>query len=171
MPRMLANPLQAYFHLPRGRVKFCLDKVGPMRILGLDIGDKRIGIALSDELALTAQALEVVERKKGKELERLRSLVEHYEVGTVVVGLPRNMNGSLGPQGRKVLAFAAELRRELPASVVLWDERLTTVEAAKYLIRADTSRSRRKKVIDKVAAALILQSYLDAHQKGGAGNT
>lgn len=148
-----------------------MGKVRPVRILGLDIGDKRIGIALSDELALTAQALEVVERRKGKELERLRSLVEQYKVGIVVVGLPRNMDGSLGPQGKKVLAFAAELQRELPASVVLWDERLTTVEAAKHLIRADTSRTRRKQVIDKVAAALILQSYLDAHREGGTGNT
>lgn len=144
-----------------------------MRILGLDIGDKRIGIALSDELALTAQALEVVERKgkEGKELEYLQSLVDRYGVRTVVVGLPKNLDGSLGPQGKKVLAYVAELQRNLPVSVVLWDERLTTVEAQKHLIRGDASRRRRKKVIDKIAAALILQSYLDARREGAPGNT
>lgn len=135
-----------------------------MRILGLDIGDKRIGVALSDDLGITAQALEVIERQEEKEMEHLRSLVERYGVSRVVVGLPKNMDGSLGPQGQKVLAYAEELERRLPVAVVLWDERLTTVEAEKHLIRGDTSRRRRRKVIDKIAAALILQSYLDARR-------
>lgn len=136
-----------------------------MRILGLDIGDKRIGIALSDELKLTAQALEVVDRQEGRELEYLRSLVARYRIGRVVVGLPRNMNGSLGPQAEKVMAYARELERSLPVPVVLWDERLTTAAAEKVLIKGDTSRRRRKKVIDKVAAAFMLQSYLDRLQR------
>lgn len=133
-----------------------------MRILGLDVGDKTIGVAVSDPMGWTAQGIEVIKRTdEERDLQRLKQLVQQYEVESIVVGLPKNMNGSLGPQGEKVQQFAQQIKQALNIPLEFWDERLTTVAAEKLLIGADVSRGKRKKVIDKMAAAFILQGYLD----------
>ncbi|WP_027091230.1 Holliday junction resolvase RuvX [Cohnella thermotolerans] len=137
-----------------------------MRIMGLDYGDKRIGVALSDAFGWTAQGLEVIERKtENGHLERIRELVRDNGVEAVVVGLPKNMNGTIGPRGEICMAFAEELRQTLGLPVHLWDERLTTVSAQRTLLEADVSRRKRKQVVDKMAAAILLQNYLDSRQK------
>lgn len=136
----------------------------PVRIIGLDFGDKTIGVALSDEMGWTAQGLEVIQRKSGglhSDIERISELVKQYEVTEIVVGLPKNMNGTIGPRGEICIEFAERLKNILSIPVQLWDERLTTVSAERTLIEADVSRKKRKKVIDKMAAGLILQGYLD----------
>ncbi len=133
-----------------------------MRILGLDVGTKTIGVAVSDGLGITAQGLEVIRRESArKDIGRLGRIVEEYEVVEIVVGLPVNMDGSLGPQAEKALAFAEKLRKALGVKVSTYDERLSTALAQKTLIEADVSRAKRKKVIDKLAAQVILQGYLD----------
>ena len=134
-----------------------------MRILGLDVGTKRIGIAVSDELGWTAQGVKILYRRNGEsDLRELRDIVTQYGVEKIVVGLPKNMDGSLGPQAEMVLGFVEELRGILGVPVVTWDERLSTVEATKMFIRADISRKKRKRKVDMVAAVLILQTYLDS---------
>jgi putative Holliday junction resolvase len=139
-----------------------------MRILGLDVGDRTIGVAVSDELGWTAQGLEVIRRSSWKEdSQHLRRLCENYNVGLVVVGYPKNMNGTIGPRAQTAAAFADRLFRELGIPTKLWDERLTTKEAERMLIAADVSRARRRKVVDKMSAVLILQSYLQAHPPPG----
>ncbi|MCG0277735.1 MAG: Holliday junction resolvase RuvX [Thermanaeromonas sp.] len=138
-----------------------------MRIMGLDVGEKNIGVAVSDPLGWTAQGVTTI-RRRGKleeDLEAILRLAKEYRVERVVVGLPRNMNGSLGPQARKVLEFIEALEERLQLPVVPWDERLTTSAAERVLITADLSRRRRKSVIDRLAAVLILQSYLDCQQQ------
>ncbi|NLL18871.1 MAG: Holliday junction resolvase RuvX [Clostridia bacterium] len=133
-----------------------------MRIMGLDIGDKTIGVAVSDPLGLTAQGITTIKRLDDEtDLEQLQQLIESYQVELLVVGLPKNMNGTIGPQGEKVLAFKTLLEDRFNLPVVLEDERLTTVTAERMLIDADVSRAKRKKVIDKLAASVILQGYLD----------
>lgn len=133
-----------------------------MRLMGLDYGDKTIGVAVSDELGWTAQGIEVIRRSsESSDLARLQQLIEQYEVSEIVVGLPKNMNGSIGPRGEYCQAFAETLREHLNIQVSLWDERLTTVAAQRTLLEADTSRKKRKKVVDKIAASFILQGYLD----------
>lgn len=134
-----------------------------MRIMGLDVGDRTIGIAVSDAMGWTAQGVEVIRRTStAKDLSRLKELATLHEVTSFVVGLPKNMNGTIGPQGEKVLEFVETLKKTMGLPVVLWDERLTTVAAQKILITADVSRAKRKQVVDKMAAALILQGYLDS---------
>ncbi|MBP2119737.1 putative Holliday junction resolvase [Cohnella lubricantis] len=133
--------------------------------MGLDYGDKRIGVAMSDLFGWTAQGVEVIERKKeGDYLDRIRELVREHEVESIVVGLPKNMNGTIGPRGEICMAFAEELRQTLSMPVHLWDERLTTVAAQRTLLEADVSRRKRKLVVDKMAAAILLQNYLDSRQ-------
>jgi putative Holliday junction resolvase len=137
-----------------------------MKILGLDYGDRRIGVSISDDLGWTAQGLEVIERRKeGQDLQRIAELVKQYEVEEIVVGLPKNMNGSIGPRGELCQAFASELHEKLQLPIHLWDERLSTVAAERTLLEADVSRKKRKGVVDKLAAALILQNYLDSKSK------
>jgi putative Holliday junction resolvase len=135
-----------------------------MRILGLDVGDRTIGIAVSDALFLTAQGVEVIRRTSFKQdIERLRQIVNDYEVSTFVIGMPKNMNGSIGPRGQLVEEFAVHLSANFPEQEIkFWDERLSTVASEKMLIAADVSRAKRKQVIDKMAAVFILQGYLDA---------
>lgn len=136
-----------------------------MRILALDVGTKTVGIAVSDELGWTAQGLVTLKIEENKPTshiyEQIAKLVDEYKVEKVVVGLPKNMNGSIGPRGEACQQFANELAEHIPCSIVMWDERLTTVAAEKMLISADVSRKKRKKVIDKMAAVMILQGYLD----------
>lgn len=137
-----------------------------MRIMGLDVGDKTIGIAVSDALGWTAQGVETIRRTNIKEdLKRLEELVKEKEVHKMIVGLPKNMNGTLGPQGEKVLEFVEKLKKRFNTlEIILWDERLTTVAAERTLIGADVRREKRKQVIDMVAATYILQGYLDGHK-------
>lgn len=132
--------------------------------MGLDVGDKTIGIAISDLSETIAQGLTTIKRSSNtKDFERIKHIINEYEVGIIIIGLPKNMNGTLGPQGEKVIKFAEQLKDVLDMPIILWDERLTTVEAQRVLIeKADMSRSKRKEVIDKLAAVLILQNYLDS---------
>ncbi|ANA81484.1 Holliday junction resolvase YqgF [Paenibacillus vortex V453] len=133
------------------------------KIMGLDYGDRRIGVAISDVFGWTAQGVEVIERRRDEgELVRIATLVKENEVGEVVVGLPKNMNGTIGPRGEICMEFANTLRESLSLPVHLWDERLSTVSAERTLLEADVSRKKRKQVVDKMAASLILQNYLDS---------
>ncbi|WP_223069278.1 Holliday junction resolvase RuvX [Paenibacillus caui] len=137
-----------------------------MRIMGLDYGDRRIGVAVSDELGWTAQGVDTVEKRRDEgELVKIAELVQQYEVEEIVVGLPKNMNGTIGPRGEICMDFAEKLRGQLELPVHLWDERLTTVSAHRTLLEADVSRGKRKQVVDRMAAVLILQNYLDAKTK------
>ncbi len=133
-----------------------------MRLMGLDIGRKTIGVAISDELGLTAQGLKTIIRKEiEEEFLEIRNLISRYQIEKIVVGLPKNMDGTLGKQAEMVFLWIEELRKRIPIPVVVWDERLSTVEATKTLLQADLSRAKRKKVIDQLAASIILQGYLD----------
>jgi putative holliday junction resolvase len=136
-----------------------------MRILGLDVGSKTVGVAVSDAFGWTAQGLKILQiNEAGGEFgfDQIGSLIEEYEVSKVVVGFPKNMNNTIGPRGEASQFYADELEKRFGIPVVLWDERLTTVAAEKILLEADVSRKKRKKVIDKMAAAMILQGYLDS---------
>lgn len=133
------------------------------RILGLDVGDVRIGVAVSDPLGITAQAVTTIHRKNlQKDLQALSSLLEEYNAGTVVVGYPLNMDGSVGPQAEKVNAFSEALSARFHPELILWDERLTTAEARRVLVSGGVRRKKRKTIVDQMAAVLILQSYLDS---------
>jgi putative holliday junction resolvase len=133
-----------------------------VRILGLDIGSKRIGAAVSDELGFTAQGLETITRRDlASDVERIAHITSEYGVREIVVGLPYNMDGSEGPQVESVRLFVEHIRRRIDIPVTEWDERLTTVAAERVLLEADMSRAKRRKVVDKLAAVLILQGYLD----------
>lgn len=136
-----------------------------MRALGLDVGTKTIGVALSDELGWTAQGLETIRRSEeepDQDFLTIKRMVEQYDVHTIILGMPKNMNGTIGPSGERSEQFAEQLQTYVPdCELKMWDERLTTVAAEKMLISADVSRKKRKKVIDKMAAVMILQGYLD----------
>ena len=132
------------------------------RILGLDLGQKTIGVAISDPLGFTAQGLTTIRRSnKEKDIEDLRKICEDYKVETIVIGLPKNMNGTIGPSGELAMAFGKLIEDEFKIEVKFWDERLTTVAAHKAMLEADLSRSKRKKIVDKVSSTYILQGYLD----------
>ena len=132
------------------------------RILALDHGTKRIGIAVSDELKVIAQPLEFVRASPlDSFLTRLRQLIVEKEVELILVGLPRNMDGSFGPAAQKVEEFVNWLKQSVTVPIKTWDERLTSVQANRLLIQADVRRQARKEKVDKMAAAILLQSYLD----------
>ncbi len=135
-----------------------------MRVLGIDLGEKRIGVALSDEMGWTAQGLNVVvsSGRTDEDIRRIRELALQNKAEKIIVGLPLNMDGSSGARAEKAREFARRLGKSFILPVEMWDERLTTAAAEKMLINADLRRSKRRKVIDKIAAALILQNYLDA---------
>ncbi|MBO1579248.1 MULTISPECIES: Holliday junction resolvase RuvX [Bacillus] len=136
-----------------------------MRILGLDVGTKTVGVAISDEMGWTAQGLETIKINEEREIfgfDRVSELVKQYNVDKIVVGLPKNMNGTIGPRGEACQQYAESLRELLQLEVILWDERLSTMAAERLLISADVSRKKRKQVIDKMAAVVILQGYLDS---------
>ncbi|MGV2938117.1 Holliday junction resolvase RuvX [Mesobacillus sp. LC4] len=136
-----------------------------MRIMGLDVGSKTVGIALSDELGWTAQGLETLKINEEENVfgfDEIGKIIKEYEVGKVVVGLPKNMNGTIGPRGEASQFYARELEERFGVPAILWDERLTTVAAERVLLEADMSRKKRKKVIDKMAAVMILQGYLNS---------
>lgn len=130
--------------------------------MGLDIGVKRIGVALSDETGILAQSREVIFRKNETHVfARIKELAEEFGVKEIVVGLPINMNGTFGEKAREAKEFSEKLKKETSLSVKLWDERLSTKEAEDILVKASFTRRKRKKVIDKLAAQIILQGYLD----------
>ncbi|PFE19335.1 Holliday junction resolvase RuvX [Bacillus cereus] len=136
-----------------------------MRILGLDVGTKTVGVAMSDEMGWTAQGLETIrinEERGNFGFDRISELVKQYNVDKIVVGLPKNMNGTIGPRGEACQQFAENLRELLQLDVVMWDERLSTMAVERLLISADVSRKKRKQVIDKMAAVVILQGFLDS---------
>lgn len=139
------------------------------RILGLDVGARRIGIAVSDPLGLTAQGLDTLHRKNRRgDFSELQQIVGQYEIREIVVGNPLRLSGTSGAQAEKMAAFAAQLRQSFALPVHLWDERLSTAEAHRLLDETGISAQRRKEVIDKMAAVLILQSFLDAREAGKA---
>lgn len=134
-----------------------------MRYMGLDVGDKTIGVAISDEAGIAANPVTVIARTGSlkREIGEVRRLAEESGVGRIVVGMPFMLDGSVGIQAEKVTAFVEELRKRIRIPIVTWDERLTTVEVERILIESDQSREKRKKVIDKMAAAVMLNSYMD----------
>lgn len=137
-----------------------------MRILGLDVGDRTIGVAISDPLGFTAQGITTIKRKNEEiDLSELKKICDQYGVDTILVGLPKNMNGTLGPQGEKAIEFSKKIEEVINIKVEMWDERLTTVAAHKAMLEADLSRAKRKKIVDKIAATYILQGYLDRISK------
>ncbi|MDE6601655.1 MAG: Holliday junction resolvase RuvX [Lachnospiraceae bacterium] len=139
-----------------------------MRIMGLDLGSKTVGVAISDPLLITAQGIEIIRRKEENKLRqtlaRIEVLIEEYEVDRIVLGLPKNMNDTLGERAEFSLAFKDKLERRTGLPVVMWDERLTTVAADKAMMEAGIRRENRKDYVDKVAACLILQGYLDSRE-------
>lgn len=134
------------------------------RLLGLDVGDKTIGVAVSDLLGITAQGITTIRRESNKQsYEDVKKYIDEYSINKVVVGLPKNMDGSIGEQSEKVMKFATKLKNKYDIEIVYIDERLTTVSAERILIEGDVRRENRKKIIDKVAATYILQFYLDSN--------
>lgn len=133
-----------------------------MRIMGLDVGERTIGVAVSDAFGWTAQGVTVIRRTSlQQDLACLEKLVKEYAVGKIIVGLPRRTDGSYGPETDKMYQFGEELTRTLGLAVEYWDERFSTVVADRILLEGDVSRAKRRQVIDKVAATVILQAYLD----------
>lgn len=137
-----------------------------MRIMSLDVGSRTIGIACSDALLMTAQGIETIRRTTSleKDFNRLQELIAEYEVHELVVGMPKNMNGTKGERAEKTEEFVEKMKEVIDLPVSYWDERLSTVMAERQLIAADVSRKKRKSVIDKMAAVVILQGYLDRLQ-------
>ena len=138
-----------------------------MKTMGLDVGEKTIGVAISDGLGWTAQGITTIkwtEPDFETAIAPLKELIDEHEVSKVVIGLPKNMNGTVGPRGEASKEFGQQLEKAFQLPIVYWDERLTTMAAERVLLNADVSRKKRKKVIDKMAASIILQSYLDANQ-------
>ena len=135
-----------------------------MRIMGLDFGSRTIGVALSDALLWTAQGLKTIKRSKN-ELIELAGIIQDYEVSEIVLGYPKNMNGTIGERAELTTKFGEKLRQEFSLPVIYWDERLSTVGAERSLLEADLSRAKRKQVIDKMAAVFILQGYLDSRSQ------
>ncbi|HEX5564668.1 MAG TPA: Holliday junction resolvase RuvX [Sporosarcina sp.] len=139
-----------------------------MRVMGLDVGSKTVGIAISDALGWTAQGIETIKIDENAGqfgMSRIQELVSEYAVTSFVVGYPKNMNNSVGPRGEASEKFADMLKEAFGLPVSLWDERLTTMAAERMLIEADVSRKKRKTVIDKMAAVMILQGYLDSKNR------
>ncbi|RPF58176.1 Holliday junction resolvase RuvX [Abyssicoccus albus] len=138
------------------------------RVLGIDYGLRRVGIAVSDLLGWTAQGLETIEVNVNKEdygIDRLKEIVFEYDIQHIVLGMPKNMNNSVGFRGEETMEYYNILQNELPyVKITLWDERLSTMGASRALLEADVSRKKRKNVIDKMAAVFILQGYLDSQQ-------
>ena len=143
-----------------------------MRIIGLDYGTKTVGVAVSDSLGITAQAVETITRKEENKLRqtlaRIEALIDEYNVEEIVVGLPKNMNNSIGERAEACRDFADKLERRTGLPVIMWDERLTTVSADNVLKECGVRRENRKAVVDKIAAVFILQGYLD--YKSNSGN-
>lgn len=142
-----------------------MPQVLPTRIMALDVGSRRIGVAVSDPLGITAQGLDTIQRQnKRRDLEALRRLLAEYQIKEIVVGLPLRLSGAEGTQSEKMRVFADDLRRHFGVTVHLWDERWTSTEANRLLRETDLSIEKRAKAVDRMAATLILQSWLEAHR-------
>lgn len=139
-----------------------------MRIMGLDFGSKTVGVAMSDPLQITAQGIEIIRREQENKLRqtcaRIEELIKEYQVDKIILGFPKNMNNTLGDRAEKSLAFKEMLERRTGLTVVMWDERLTTVEANRTLMESRVRREERKNYVDKIAAVFILQGYLNSIQ-------
>lgn len=137
------------------------------RLMGLDYGERTVGVAVSDLMGWTAQGIETVRRKEDNNLKatvaRLREIIKEYGVKKIVLGYPKNMNNTIGPRAERTEQFKKRIEKEFGLEVELWDERMSTMAARRGLLEADISRKKQKKVIDKMAAVYILQGYLDAH--------
>ena len=142
-----------------------------MRIMGLDYGSKTVGVAISDPLGITAQGIEIIRREKESKLRqtlaRIEALIKEYQVESIVLGFPKNMNNTIGDRAEKSLAFKEMLEKRTGLSVVMWDERLTTVEANRTLMEGKVRREDRSKYVDMLAAVYILQGYLDSRSFKG----
>lgn len=140
-----------------------------MRIMGLDYGSKTVGVAVSDALGITAQGVEIIRRKSEKRLRqtlaRIDALIEEYQVESIVLGFPKNMNNTIGDRAEKSLEFQEMLKKRTGLPVVMWDERLTTVEAHRTMAETKVRRENRKKYVDELAAMFILQGYLDSKRE------
>lgn len=137
-----------------------------MRILGLDIGSRTVGVAISDPLGWTAQGVTTVKRKNfTADVAEIKKYFDEYNCEGIVAGLPKNMNGTIGASGEMVYEFCEKLKESFDPKITYWDERLTTVAAHKAMLEADLSRAKRKKIVDKIAAIYILQGYLDRMSK------
>ena len=137
------------------------------RIMGLDVGDKTVGVAISDPLFVTAQPYETIKRRKAKfDIDRIEEIINDKEISLIVVGLPKNMNNTIGPQSMKVMSFVDLIKKRIDIDIVYEDERLTTVQSEAVLIDMNVRRENRKAHIDKIAASFILQSYLDRRSNG-----
>ena len=142
-----------------------------MRVMGLDYGSKTIGVAISDPLGLTAQGIEIIRReeenKLRKSLRRIEELIKEYQVEEIVLGFPKNMNNTIGERAEKSLQLKDTLERRCKLPVIMWDERLTTVEANRTLMESKVRRENRSKYVDMIAAVFILQGYLDSKANPG----
>ena len=142
-----------------------------MRVMGLDYGSKTIGVAISDPLGLTAQGIEIIRReeenKLRKSLRRIEELIKEYQVEEIVLGFPKNMNNTIGERAEKSLQLKETLERRCKLPVIMWDERLTTVEANRTLMESNVRRENRSKYVDMIAAVFILQGYLDSKANPG----
>lgn len=142
-----------------------------MRVMGLDYGSKTIGVAISDPLGLTAQGIEIIRReeenKLRKSLRRIEELIKEYQVEEIVLGFPKNMNNTIGERAEKSLQLKETLERRCKLPVIIWDERLTTVEANRTLMESKVRRENRSKYVDMIAAVFILQGYLDSKANPG----
>ena len=137
------------------------------RIMGLDVGDKTIGVALSDPMFLMAHPLETIKRKKASlDIAKLVEIIDREDVEIIVVGLPKNMNNSIGPQSMKVMSFVDLLKKQTDKEIIYEDERMTTIQSEKVLIDMKVRRENRKEHIDKIAASFILQTYLERRKNG-----
>jgi putative Holliday junction resolvase len=142
-----------------------------VRIMGLDIGSHTIGVAITDELRITAQGLKTIRRKsKEEDFEEIIRIIDQFKIGKIVVGLPKNMDGTLGKQAEMVLQWIKTIRKKVELPIVTWDERFSTVEASRVLLEADLSRRKRKKAIDKLAAVIILQGYIEKDRNQNDGS-
>ena len=141
-----------------------------MRIMGLDIGSHTIGMAISDELGITAQGLKTLRRKSIEEdFMEIAKTIHQFQIDKIVVGLPKKMDGTMGKQAEMVFQWIKALKNKIHVPVVTWDERFSTVGASRVLLEADVSRRKRKKIVDKLAAVLILQGYLDRNRRVNHG--
>lgn len=138
-----------------------------MRIMGIDFGDSRIGIAMSDPLGWTAQGLETINWRGGfeKPVERICQIADEYKADKIIIGFPRNMNGTIGPRGERTLEFIEALSKVLALEIIKWDERLTTVAANRLMHETGVKTSKKKGIVDQIAAVYILQGYLDSISK------
>lgn len=136
------------------------------RYLGIDLGDKTIGLAVSDPLKITAQGLLTIKRTKLKEdLEKISKIIEEYDIEKIILGLPKNMNNTIGPQAMRVISFKNELAKVTDIEIFFEDERMTTLQSESVLIKMNVRRENRKKYVDKIAASFILQTYLERNRK------